>query len=312
MTNPIRMPISELEKISGIRRSTIHYYIQYGLLQRPYKTGQTMAYYDDGHLRRLELIQKIKIEYLKLTKSSRVPLDHIQHRIKEGYSLTKLKGTGSGVQVQRKTENALRKKEEIIEATLNLYANRGYYLTNIREIAKEVGISATTFYYYFQDKRELFVETVEYVINRFKQESKEARLKEKDVTNRTRIMFRIFHENYSKIGEILNQVRAGVAIGDQWAREKLTKVYAVLAEDVKNEIERGIQSGVIRDVDPEILSFFNVAIDEAAMHFASLDNSYSIDQVMRFVGDMLFHAFLTEKGKAVFSTLNRSEPSTSV
>jgi Transcriptional regulator len=299
------MTIRELEKKSGIRRSTIHHYIWYGLLHQPFRTGQTMAYYDQSHLRRLETIQKIKLDFLKSAKTSRVPLDFIKHKLTEGYSLTKGKGPGKKYPKEKGQEKVQKKKEEIIEATLKLYSDRGYYLTNIREIAREVGISAPTFYHYFQDKRELFVEAIEYVIQNFKRETEAALEKEKDHAQRTVIMFRIFYAQYSKIGEILNQLRAGVAIGDQWARERLSKVYQEMTENVAKEVREGIKRGLIRDVDPELLGFFNVFLDEIAIHRASLDNKYTINQVMLFVADMLSHAFFTEKGKKVFGAFDR-------
>ena len=147
------MTIGELEKVSGNPRSTIHHYVRSGLLHPPIKTGQTMAYYDQSHLRRLEIIQKIKIDYLKSAKTSRIPLDYIKHKMSETYSLAK--GTNLPIKndKKQKKEKIAEKKAEIIEATLKLYANRGYYLTNIRDIAKEVGITAPTFYHYFKDKR---------------------------------------------------------------------------------------------------------------------------------------------------------------
>ncbi len=299
------MTIGELEKKSGIRRSTIHHYIWYGLLPQPFRTGQTMAYYDQSHLRRLETIQKIKLDFLKSAKTSRVPLDLIKHKMTEGYTLTKDKSSAGRNTGEKNREKVQKKKEEIIEATLKLYADRGYYLTNIREIAKEVGISAPTFYHYFQDKRELFVEAIEYVIRTYRKESREALQKEKDPAKRSIIMFRIFQKHYSKIGEVLNQLRAGVAIGDQWARDRLSRVYKEMTENVAGQIREGMKHGLIRNVDPDLLGFFNVMLDEIAMHRASLDNKYTINQVMAFVADMLFHAFLTEKGKKVFGAFNR-------
>jgi len=305
MTRREGMTIGELEKKSGIRRSTIHHYIWYGLLHQPFRTGQTMAYYDQSHLRRLETIQKIKIDFLKSAKTSRVPLDFIKHKLTESYSLIKGKSQGEKYSKEKGQEKVKKKKEEIIEATLKLYSNKGYYLTNIKEIAREVGISAPTFYHYFQDKRELFVEAIEYVIQNFKRETEAALEKEKDHAQRTVIMFRIFYAQYSKIGEILNQLRAGVAIGDQWARERLSKVYQEMTENVAKEVREGIKRGLIRDVDPELLGFFNVFLDEIAIHRASLDNKYTINHVMLFVADMLSHAFLTEKGKKGFGTFER-------
>jgi AcrR family transcriptional regulator len=305
MANRDGMTIGELEKKSGIRRSTIHHYIWYGLLHQPFRTGQTMAYYDQSHLRKLETIQKIKIDFLKSAKTSRVPLDLIKHKLTEGYTLIKIKSAAGKEGGGKNREKVQKKKEEIIEATLKLYADRGYYLTNIREIAKEVGISAPTFYHYFQDKRELFVETIEYVIRNFKRETASALEKEKDHAQRAAIMFRIFYTHYSKIGEVLNQLRAGVAIGDQWAKGRLSKVYKELTENVAKKVREGIKRGLIRDVDPELLGFFNVLIDEIAMQRASLDTKYTINQVMLFVADMLYHAFLTEKGKRIFGNFDR-------
>jgi len=300
------MTIGELERRSGIRRSTIHHYVRSGLLQQPYKTGQTMAYYDQSHLRRLEIIQKIKIDYLKSAKTSRVPIDFIMHKMNESYTLTKNKNATEKQPNRKIREKVQKKKEEIIEATLKLYADRGYYLTNIRDITREVGMSAPAFYHYFQDKRELFVEVIEYVVRNYRREAKEALAIEKDPVQRTRIMFQIFSKHYPKIGEILNQLRAGVAIGDQWAKERLSSLYGEMTKNVSKEIRAGIKIGVIRDVDPDLLAFLNVLLDEMAVHRASIDNKYTAQEIMSFVADMLYRAFLTEKGKNIFGAFNRS------
>ncbi|MBN1663446.1 MAG: TetR family transcriptional regulator [Deltaproteobacteria bacterium] len=306
MDKNLEMTIGDLEKRSGIRRSTIHHYIWYGLLHQPYKTGKTMAYYDQSHLKRLEMIQQIKMDYLKSAKTSRVPLDFIKHRMTDGYTLTKDKAAEDTRPRRISGGPGKKKKTEIIEATLKLYADRGYYLTNIRDIAKAVGISAPTFYHYFQDKRELFVEVIEYVIQNLGEEFNAAIEQEKDIAKRTTLMFRIFYKHYTKIGEIINQLRAGVAIGDEWARERLAKLYGEMTTNVAREVSLGIKNGLIRDVDPELNGFFTILLNEIAVHRASLDNKYTVEQVMQFVGDMLYHAFLTEKGKKVFGSLDRS------
>jgi AcrR family transcriptional regulator len=299
------MTIGELEKKSGVRRSTIHHYLWYGLLPQPLRTGKTMAYYDQSHLRRLENIQQIKLDYLKSAKTSRVPLDLIKHRLTDTYSLSKRKSHRADPSQEKTVERVKKKKEEIIEATLKLYADRGYYLTNIRDISKAVGISTPTFYHYFQDKRELFVEVIEYVIRNLGEEFNSTVEQEKDIGKRTALMFRVFYKHYSKIGEIINQLRAGVAIGDQWARERLAKLYGQMTKNVAREVEIGIKNGLIRDVDPELNGFFTILLNEIAVHRASLDNKYSLNQVMLFVADMLYHAFLTEKGKKVFGSFER-------
>jgi AcrR family transcriptional regulator len=296
------MKISELEAITGVARSTIHHYVNLGLLHRPDKSGQTMAHYDHGHVKRLEAIQRIKLDYLKSAKSSRIPLDFIRHKLSESYSLVK-----PAADVQRTTrykngsKKGLKKKEEIMEATLRLYAHRGYYLTKIRDITRAVGISSPTFYRYFKDKRELFVETIEYVVKNFKKEIREALRGEKDLTRRSKIMFETFYAHYPKIGEILNQLRSGVIIGDPWAKNRLSRLYHEMMENLIKELQGAIENGIIRPVNPVLLAYFNLAINEAAMHLTSMDNTYTMDETMYFVGDMLNNAFLTEKGKKEFN-----------
>lgn len=296
-----QLKISELEHVTGFRRSTIHHYVDQGLLHRPQKTGQTMAYYDDTHVKRLEAIQKIKLEYLKRTKSTRVSLDYIKHKLSETYSLVKPTIGGRREAVKEDESKISRKKEAIIEATLQLYANRGYYLTNIRDIVRAVGISPPTFYRYFKDKRELFVETIEYVVKDFKNEIRKAVKSEKDPTQRSKIMFEIFHAHYPKIGEVLNQLRSGVIIGDPWACESLAHVYQEMMEDLIRELQGGMRNGIIRQVDPVLLAYFNLALNEAAMHLTSMNPGYSIDEAMSFVGEILNTAFLTEEGKKNFN-----------
>jgi hypothetical protein len=79
---------------------------------------------------------------------------------------------------------------------------------------------------------------------------------ENDVTTRSVMRFMAFYENYPRIGEILNQLRAGVAINDQWAKEKLKNVYSELTEGAREGIRRSIELGHIRNIDPELLAFF--------------------------------------------------------
>lgn len=56
-----------------------------------------------------------------------------------------------------------RRSDEILDATLRVFARDGLHKTNLEEVAKEVGISKGTIYLYFKDKategKTLFVTT---------------------------------------------------------------------------------------------------------------------------------------------------------
>lgn len=302
-----KMTIKELEKKSGFRRSTIHLYIRTGLLHEPYRTTQTMAYYDENHLRRLKRIQKIKNDFLKNAATSRVPLDFIKNQIEEDKDTNPNHNHHALSQKTEKKndEKKIKKKEEIIQVALRLYAEKGYHRTNIKDITKKVGISAPTFYHYFQSKKELFSEVIDYVINEWKEESRIALHGEPNRVVRSVMLFRIFQKHYPRIGEVLNNLRAAVVIGDQWAKDKLASAYRDLMENLVMGVRSYIEKGLFRKVDPELLSYFLFIIDEAAVQKASIDDNYTIEELMSFIADMIAYGFMTEEGRENFNQLRK-------
>lgn len=56
------MRMAELERLSGVPRETIHYYLREGLLPAPSRQGKTQALYDDSHLERLRLVRQLREE----------------------------------------------------------------------------------------------------------------------------------------------------------------------------------------------------------------------------------------------------------
>jgi len=52
------------------------------------------------------------------------------------------------------------RKEEIIQAGIEVFAARGYYNTHIAQIVEKVGIAKGTFYLYFNSKKDLFISLI--------------------------------------------------------------------------------------------------------------------------------------------------------
>jgi DNA-binding transcriptional MerR regulator len=60
--------IGELAKQAGVSVSTIHYYVQQGLLKAPEKTSRNMAYYDPAAVEEIRMIQDLQTrQYLPLS-----------------------------------------------------------------------------------------------------------------------------------------------------------------------------------------------------------------------------------------------------
>lgn len=55
-------------------------------------------------------------------------------------------------------QRSIQTKSKIVEAAVQLFKEKGYYNTNTKEIAKAAGVATGSFYSYFADKREVFIE----------------------------------------------------------------------------------------------------------------------------------------------------------
>ena len=58
------MKMAELCEETGFNRSTIHYYMNIGLLHRPRQAGLNLHLFDESHLKRLEQIRHLNNEFV--------------------------------------------------------------------------------------------------------------------------------------------------------------------------------------------------------------------------------------------------------
>lgn len=114
------------------------------------------------------------------------------------------------------------RKEEIIEAALDLFAEKGYFNSRVAEIVEEVGIAKGTFYLYFNSKKELFLEMINLFellviknINLDILDDNESSLIEK-LSQITQNYFEFYLEN-SKLTNVIN--REAVSIDDDFFKE---------------------------------------------------------------------------------------------
>ena len=69
--SPNLMKISQLSSASGVSKSSIHYYMNIGLLHKPVKIGLNTHFYDDSHLLCLNKIKELR-------KNQNLPLNKIK------------------------------------------------------------------------------------------------------------------------------------------------------------------------------------------------------------------------------------------
>ena len=137
------MSISQLERESGVGRSTIYYYIGEGLLPPAQKASATRAIYDRRHLELLKKITELKSRGLSLRQIQDGLAEHIALAAENDVDL-----------VAKQTEVTRR---AILEAAARRFVEHGFEHTRVNDICRDVGITGQALYAHFPSKKHLFI-----------------------------------------------------------------------------------------------------------------------------------------------------------
>ena len=283
------LKIGAVEKQTGIPRSTIHFYLREGILHPPLKTGQTMAYYDESHLERLVLIQKMKNEL-------GIPINYIKEKISAMDTGDNKTSTDTLQQIASDDTNIPpslkeRRKNEIISAAVKIFSDKGFYKTKVKDITDSLDMSTGTFYIYFKNKEDLFLEAIDDVVKSIIGGAAEAIVNEKDFVIRMLLRAKVFLEQFSRYSEILNQLRAEMTRDSKWFQERVKGVYHDLTQPVIKEFSEAIDQGFIRPIDPDLTAYAVTGVIETLSFRMTVDDTYTMDKVIEYLIDFFMNGF---------------------
>jgi AcrR family transcriptional regulator len=142
--------IKELIQVTGVARTTIHFYLRQGLLPPGQKTAASRSLYTQEHVAILRKIAERKAQGLSLAD--------IESELRA--SLAQAWETAGDLAAQERE----RAHTRILTAAAEEFVRKGYAQTHVTAIMRGLGITATLFYSHFPSKRALLAECVEYVV----------------------------------------------------------------------------------------------------------------------------------------------------
>jgi AcrR family transcriptional regulator len=222
MNNSNYYRISELSRITSVPIPTIRYYLKEGLLPPAVKRGKTSAYYSDDHLDRLVLIKKLQTEERRALASIREELDRIP-----------LKPAPDDNMVISSTE----KRNEIISAAIDLFLKNGLDETSIDDIVNKASIGKGTFYKYFKDKNELFVECADSIFYKMYSHVWQEIKNERDMLKRLYKRSTAFFDSYPKWIDMMNLVRYASVGTDRFFKDKFNAVLNQIIRPIAHDLE---------------------------------------------------------------------------
>lgn len=187
------------------------------------------------------------------------------------------------------TDQGRERKQQLVDAAMALFADRGYSATRIADICDRAGVAKGLFYWYFPTKLDLFTELVRSMRQRLRRAQADAMDPAADAVTRIRqgtvasVRFMAEHATYFALVDV---ERADPAIAD--ALRAGSDVYL---HDVRALIEEAQRAGAIPDADPRLLT---IGVLGAVSSFSNAWRSGTIDldadDLAEFVGDWVTRA----------------------
>jgi len=137
------MTISEVERATGVTRSTVYFYIGEGLLPPAQKASATRSVYHQSHVDLLHEIGRLKEQGLDLREIGERLADRVEAAAENTVDL-----------VARQNEQV---RAAILQSAARRFAERGYDSTRISDICRDVGATPQVLYSHFPSKRHLFI-----------------------------------------------------------------------------------------------------------------------------------------------------------
>ena len=275
------MRIGELARLSGISKQLIHYYLRMKYLHPPvYKNGN-QAFYDQQHLDRLLFLKKCSAEAIPLAYAA---------------AMWDRKAKFSAVQkVKRKTGSysESQTKSLIIEDASKIFLRKGYNNTTIAEIMESVGITKPSFYYYFKNKKDLYLTCLGSIFDAFSKRALDSIRREKTSLGRLEKRWKAGHTYSGRVLTSINLLKDSLRQEEQEERTRAEEILRkAWVDPLTKDLERGIKNGAIRPINSEIASFAMISMLDTFSYREILDQKYGADKVLEAVYDIVLHGLL--------------------
>lgn len=186
-----------------------------------------------------------------------------------------------------KAERSSDKRQQIIDAAINLFSEKGYHGATTALISKEAGVSQGLLFHYFRDKEDLFTSIVKNKYNMFTGELERQVGNSKSAVRKLEVAVSTFlrlvqrEEKFAKI--VITEVRGGGENLQEFTGLGSPKILSIFRELMKE----GIEQGVFREVDDEVAAtcLFGVLV----MNIRGLlqfGDTFSLDETAKKIADI--------------------------
>ena len=159
-------------------------------------------------------------------------------------------------------------RQRILNAAINVFANKGYHDSKVDEIVKASDTSKGAVYFHFPSKQDIFLGLVDEFSNLLEKEIKSTISQHQGGVNKVdaalKACIQVFRK-YQKLAKIFLIQAVGLGATFEVKRQEIHYRFVTL---IKNYLDEAVQDGDIPPIDTEVAAYaWMGAINEVVMHW---------------------------------------------
>ncbi|HPC94607.1 MAG TPA: TetR/AcrR family transcriptional regulator [Sedimentisphaerales bacterium] len=198
----------------------------------------------------------------------------------------------------RRQRERQRHRDEIVEAAMRLFSEKGFHNVSMQEIAAEAEFATGTIYNFFDSKETLYREIMNEVADNVLsvvQPILEGGADEKEkLAGFIRASIRVFRENSAAIRLFLRANQGPLThIGTAHFSETAGKVHDTLQARLRQVYAAGVRRGTFRALDPRVVSLaLDAALRAIVFSVAEDTEESALEQRVAHIEELFFRGIL--------------------
>ena len=150
------------------------------------------------------------------------------------------------------TQRGRERRQQILDESARLFAERGYHPTSVAEIVESLGVGKGVFYWYFESKEDLFLEILASSSYELRRRQQAVIGDEPDPLRRIEVGIRASLEWFREHRHLFNLSQ--FAATEERFAGVLRQNEAVAIDDITRHLKEAMADGRIPDQDPAMLA----------------------------------------------------------
>lgn len=193
----------------------------------------------------------------------------------------------------------IERRSQILKHAARLFGDNGYHETSISDIISAAGIARGTFYLYFENKRGIFAELVDGLLDQLMDAIQTVDTAPGAPSARQQLI-----DNFTRVLELFSEQRALLsillkgAVGlDREFDAKLADFYSRVTDAIESSLALGQQMGFVRSCDTRIAALIGLGAFKEVLNellYRGTDDEPKLPDLATEVLDMLSRGVLVE------------------